>query len=140
MTTTTDKPAYKVGDVVAVDSPKWPGTWKVTKLLPVNVSLENTETGARLRCHPQYLIASADQRVLVESTVIERPRPRLVAGSVVEIAGGRIPDGLYVVLAETALDRYRVAKLGGDAGRYWRSVDGSRMTVVDVSRITVASE
>jgi hypothetical protein len=138
---------WQLGDIVRVSSPKWPGDWEIVKVNPVNLGLVNTATGQRLRCHPSFIAGLASDTpaarpagVIVESVPLPPLSPRFPVGAVVTVAGSaKMGAGPYVVLAETGASQYRLAKLGGDNFRYWRSIDGHRMTLVDPSRITITN-
>jgi hypothetical protein len=148
--TTTKK--FKVGDLVVVNDmysrrEDRGVVYRVTKVLPVNIVAERANgPGRSIRGNPDLFDLAPDsttQRTDAGFATVESVEylPPLACGQIVTIAGAgwREPaDRLYVVLRESADAKVRVARLGGDNGRYWPSVPRQLCTVVEFSRITVA--
>jgi hypothetical protein len=119
----------KIGDLVSVNHPKYPGTWKVAKVGPVNVVVEPTEGqqgGRPLRCPPS-LLTEPGQTPRVYDSVLYNP------GELVRIPTGK-HAGIYVVIADRGADKVNIARLGGDGGAYLRALRGS-ISKVDATEI-----
>lgn len=110
-------PEPTVGARVSVDHPKYPGTWVVKKVGPVNVVLEPENGGRPLRC-PPALLRPPGQTPRVYDTVLYS------VGEVVSIDSGKF-TGMYVVIADRGAHKVNIAKLGGDGGAYVRALRGS---------------
>lgn len=106
---------FRVGDTVTVGESRFPGMWTVDKVCSVNLKL--VQGGSRLTAHPSLCTAWADSDT---AETLELPT-YFDVGAVVRCSGrdARLPR-VAVVLKDDGGDRVRVAKLGGDAGRYWR--------------------
>lgn len=103
-----------VGDQVSIDHPKYPGVWIIKSMGPVNAVVEPAEGGRGLRVpHAMLLFPGAAPTVV--------PNIHYVPGELVRIVEGRFA-GLYVVIADKNGDKVNLARLGGDGGRYVRSV------------------
>lgn len=113
---------YTVGQRVrVVHSERYSGLGTVTKVLPKNVDV-TLDTGRKVRFAPFYLTAK------LEPGRYEAPMPPPTAyvptppcGTIVTTTDKRVA-GPYVVLAESTRKGetcVRIAKLGGDANRYW---------------------
>lgn len=135
------------GDLVVVDptqTNRYVGvTWKVQRKLRVNVVLEDVARPQtrRLRCRPELLLL-ADDATTDSSTVTFIAHAHLSPGDFVVVVhplwrGG---DGVYVVLRDGG-DKVRLARAGGEAGRYWNVPRGwvTRVTAT-VSVTTPESE
>ncbi len=101
----------KVGDVVGVSDPKFPGRWTVVKVNPTTYKLE--QPGRRLTAHHAFVTDAP-----AESETVDIPEPFSPGEIVRARRSQRMGDHLYVVLQDR-LDKVKVARLGGDAGRYW---------------------
>lgn len=102
----------RVGDRVTVAHDKWPGVWIVEKVNAVTVMLEPEGGGRRLRV-PHSLLRDPD--------AAPEPLRFYHPGEFVRVAEGRFA-GLYVVLKDDGGDKVNLARLGGDQGRYVRTV------------------
>jgi hypothetical protein len=130
--TGTTAQAWKIGDRVSVDDPKFPGVWTIVKRLQKNYLLEQDGNPRPLRC-PASLFqppgdASADDFRI----------PWLPA-TVVEYTGTNtnVRPGLYVVMSDTGQPVVRVTRLGGDQGNYWK-LRARYLRVVDAEAVMTA--
>lgn len=122
---------FNPGDQVMIDpdvAGKWAGqVLTVERYLSRNVDLKTAE-GGRLRAPAEYLVAASPELIAAaEATPVEAI---LWPGTVVT---AKNRPGLWVVLAQNASGRYRLARLGGDDGRYVTNATRSNLTEVDVS-------
>lgn len=89
---------------------------------------------------PGYMFvpATEDQIARAEALAPEGKTPEI--GSVVSVKHPGM-DGFFVVLgvATRKAGCFKIARLGGDGGRYYSSIPGSLMTVIDPATITVQS-
>jgi hypothetical protein len=104
----------KVGDLVSVNDPSFPGIWKIRSLGPVNAVLDPVAGGRGLRFPKDGLLDPTTEPLAPEPFVYFAP------GDIVEIADGSKYAGLYAVLADKG-EKVNVALLGGDGGRYVRA-------------------
>lgn len=121
----TGKPVRKVGD-----------TWELMPAPGVKARAENMTKVDRDTEPAPY---SDGARV---ATVVEyKPLPDV--GALVRIgpSHGNLPAGLFVVLGDSRKpNAVRLAKLGGDGGRYWPSVPVDWCTVIDPARVRIEDE
>lgn len=114
-------PTIQIGDTFVVDDGKqFPGVWRVIKVNPKTVRLENAY-GNQLAAEPYFLTPTTEP--------FEAKVP-ITLGTVVTVGNGTHHPGKYVVVAvkgETA----NVAVLGGNNGRYLTAVPFARLTVVE---------
>lgn len=107
--------SYNVDDRVSIDHPKYPGTWIVKKLGPVNAVLEPENGGRQLRA-PQSMLREPGA-----IAVAAPPKKYYNPGNLVRIASGKWA-GLWVVIADRGGATIQLVQLGGsDDGRYLRS-------------------
>ncbi|MCZ7421161.1 hypothetical protein O7605_16785 [Verrucosispora sp. WMMA2121] len=139
---------YAVGDRVIIDPAVARAstrgvTYRVTRLLPVNVVVEPVNGGRAVKVNPTYLrpASSADTTTGGERAMFhEAP---LHPGALVTVtgAGWKQPHGeLYVVLRDTGTGRVSLVPLGGNNGRYWRGVSRHLLTTVDPTRVRLDPE
>jgi hypothetical protein len=142
-----DQPAYRVGDFVMVAGmyarPRDRGViYRVTKVMPVNIVAEPVHGGRPIKGKPDLFVpAPADAHTSATVSTIAYQAP-LSCGEVVTVAGPgwRQPaEQLYVVLRESPDGKVKLARLGGEGGRYWPSIPRSMVTVVDPTRITLST-
>lgn len=108
----------RVGMIVDVSAPGYTDRpWKVVKINPRSIGLQD-ESGRSLRADAFYLTPS-------DATFTAGARERFVIGQVVKFHGGD-----FVVIKTGTGDTYNLAKLGGDAGRYYRSIPATAMAAV----------
>jgi len=115
---------------------RYPGLWRVERLLQVNVVLTPVRregdtyvpTGGRnLRIRPEYLLpapATSEDDTTQAAAVLIKIADPLHVGQVVTVADitHRIPaETLYVVLRDRG-ETVSLVKLGGDNGTYWPRV------------------
>ena len=128
---------FKIGDVVAVDDPKFPGPWVVEKVNPTTYRLTSDQHPRGLRAHHSLVRAYTSE--LRPSEVVD-PRGGLPAtdvGTVVRYTGRHPKAGagtLYVVLKDN-WDTLKVAKLGGDNGRYWPKLPARDFEVFEIANV-----
>lgn len=106
-------------------------TYTVVDKLQKNVVIVPVGGGRRSRVNPAFLVEVESPTAAVAETVPYEPP--LFVGQVVRYVGPgtRIPRVLYVVIGDSATG-YRLAKLGGNNGKYWRSVPQKHLQVVDL--------
>lgn len=113
MTTTY---ALRVGDRVFAEGDKYRGAGTIEKVNPRTI-LVLLDTGVRVKFDPFFLRPLAEGEapppavipedfVVGEVVMLSRPDPRMA--------------GHFVVIGHLGADRSKIAKLGGDAGRYWK--------------------
>lgn len=151
---------YTVGDRVTIDPTVARAstrgvTYRVTRLLPVNVIVEPVDGGRPAKVNPTYLrpAPTADSTTTTDSsstgggthssewTMIHEAS--LHPGTLVTVAGPgwkQPPGELYVVLRDTGTGRVSFVPLGGDNGRYWRGVSRHLLTTVDPTRVRLDPE
>lgn len=136
---------FKTGDLVVVREayarPRDRGrTYRVTNILKVNITVTPIDGGRALRGKPE-LFELAPERfegAVAVATLVPFLAP-LSPGEVVTVVGvgwKEPSDRLYVVLNERGDGKVKLARLGGDNGRYWSSVPRAWLTIVDSSLIT----
>lgn len=127
---------HRIGDLVILSElyarPKDRGVvYRVQDVLKVNIVVEPVNGGRKVRGRPELFEAAPSG---TEARVVGIPYVApLDCGQVVTIAGTtwRQPaDQLWVVLNDGANGKVKVAKLGGDGGRYW-NVPRGMLTVTD---------
>ncbi|MDG4761390.1 hypothetical protein [Micromonospora sp. WMMD710] len=139
---------YSIGDRVTIDPAVARAstrgvTYRVTRLLPVNVVVEPVDGGRPVKVNPAYLrpASAADTTTGRELTMVhEAP---LHPGTLVTVAGAgwkQPPGELYVVLRDTGTGRVSLVPLGGNNGRYWRGVSRHLLTTVDPTRVRLDPE
>lgn len=122
--------------VVWLESPKNPRTLvKVVKVNPKNIKVVKMN-GERWNVHPTFLSPATTEEAATFS--VAEPGGRLVMGTAVRFKSGATTHAsssdLYVVLG-THGGAYRLAKFGGDGGRYFTGIDSSQLEVVQVNEI-----
>jgi hypothetical protein len=117
-----------------INDPKYRGqVFEVEKINPRNIKLVSTDvTKRRVNCHPSFMSEAGAGTVVTEVAL----PTHFVVGEVVQFRPGQTPKGyneedLFVVIGDISPTRKRIAKLGGDSGRYWK-VSGSH-----IERVTV---
>jgi hypothetical protein len=134
---------WKIGDLVVLDelyatSVTRGVVYRVSDILKVNIVVQPVSGGRGLRGKPyQFQAAPKD----AATAAIGVPYvPPVWPGEVVTIAGPgwkQPSEVLWVVIKDNADRKVKVARLGGDAGRYW-TVPRGMLTVVDKSVILEA--
>jgi len=117
----------RVGNVVGIDSKKYPGRWTIVKINPTTIKLEGP-AGVKLTAYPEHIIpAPAESEVAAV-------RPLLVPGQIVRWASAKAEGHLYVVLADNrGRDVVRIVRRGG--GGAWKIPAGRNLTVVDPAEV-----
>jgi hypothetical protein len=137
---------FKLDDLVVIhpdyERPTDRGvTYKVTKLLPVNIQIEPVGGGKRWRVAPHQIQKAPEGGAAVAETIPYLPP--LHFGQVVTVAGPgwkEPTDHLFVVLREKADTKVSLARLGGDEkGRYWPSVPRRFITPVEIASVALKS-
>lgn len=112
--------------------------WKITKVPAasnqVNYTLEPVTGGRGLKAKAYMLVPATDaQRAVAEAQINAEPVLRLLdVGEVVTVTGmPQIDSEQRHVVLGYANDRVKIAKLGGDNGRYWK-IGRRCLHVVDV--------
>ena len=105
------------------DRPLLNKPFRVTKVNPKSIAVED-ENGRVVKT-ASYMLKATD-RPFTKSDV-ELP----TLGSLVRLRG---KDGLFAVVA-VKLDKFNVAKVGGDDGKYFRGVTVAHLTVVDPAEV-----
>lgn len=141
---------FAVKDLVIIN-PLYAQPWdrgviyRVTRVLRVNIEVEPTGGGRKLRANPVMFLHAptdttperSDQAGAATATTVPL-LPTLWPASVVTVAGPgwRHPAGqLWVVLRDKG-DTASIAKLGADAGRYFPKVPRGFLTAVDPAHLT----
>lgn len=119
----------KVGDKVSVDHPKYPGVWTIIRRGPVNSVLRQEGNPRSLRC-PHTMLT--DPGAAPTPTVTTFPATLYHPGELIRVTGKYA--GLYVVIKDGGTDKVNLAKLGGDGGRYLRTVRHG-LERVDVAKV-----
>ena len=138
----TDQETFRIGDLVRVRdeyAKQHQGKiWRISKILKVNVLAEPIGGGRSLRVNPELLEAAPEG---TEAQVKTIPfLPTLWPGQVVTVSGPgwREPkDRFYVVIRQGNDEKVKIARLGGDDGRYWSSVPRAMITVEQVAVVKV---
>lgn len=144
---------FNVGDEVFIldqhnfqpHTGQFAGVARVTALLPKNVKV--SLNGTDVRVSPSLLAHVADfpDRASQRATAV--PLPTITVLDVAKIVRVTVPAGarvskwtypastLFVVLG--VRDRVKVAKLGGEGGRYW-NLPAEWLTVVELAELNIA--
>jgi len=109
-----DRAKLRVGDKVSVDDPKFPGTWTIKALNPVNAVLMPDGGGRGLRAPYRILIEPGTHVSAVTAETYYHP------GELVRITSGKYA-GLWVVITDRGGATVSLARLGGANGQYLRS-------------------
>ena len=140
-----DQPTFRVGDLVMVAEiyarPHDRGViYRVTRVLTVNIVAEPVTGGRPVKGKPELFVpAPADAATTAAVTEIPY-EPPLNSGQIVTVAGPgwrQPPANLYVVLRESPDGKVKLARLGGENGRYWPGIPRRMLTVIDPARITL---
>ncbi|MFC3504107.1 hypothetical protein ACFOOK_24480 [Micromonospora krabiensis] len=139
---------YTVGDRVIIDPAVARAstrgvTYRVTRLLPVNVVVEPVDGGRAVKVNPTYLRPAPKADTTTGSEWTMAHEAPLHPGTLVTVAdaGWKQPPGeLYVVLRDTGTGRVSLVPLGGNNGRYWRGVSRHLLTTVDPTRVRLDPE
>lgn len=106
----------------------------VDRIMPVNVVILPEGGGRGVRVKPFMIGPAPVGGTPAATSQIVAYFPPLWPGQVVSVAGPgwREPEHvLFVVLGDRDNNKTRLAKLGGDEGRYWPKVPRSFITVVE---------
>jgi hypothetical protein len=149
----TAERTFALGDLVTV-KPDMFGSqvstvqvFKITKVphgaREVNYVADPHESGGRGVRGPAYAFEPYDPANPPKPVVgLPWEPPNLLdVGTIVRVKGARQidPTVLYVVTGNSRdLKGNRLVKVGGDGGRYWKSIPTSRCEVIDPSRLYVA--
>jgi hypothetical protein len=145
---------YAIGDRVTIDptvarASTLGVTYRITRLLPVNVVVEPVSGGRPMKINPAHLrpAPTADSTAkaggATTSAVTMLHQAPLHQGTLVTVAGPgwkQPPGELYVVLRDTGTGRVSIVTLGGNNGRYWRGVSRRLLTIVDPTRVRLDPE
>jgi hypothetical protein len=135
--TVTETPAWKIGDRVMIRNDvagKFKGVvFTIVKFLPKNIEIKCETATVRVRPHQLVDVFSTEAAIIAtDMKMMNKPvLPPLVCGMVVRYSGE-----LYVILASDAKGNYRMARLGGEAGKYWTRVPRRSLEIVDVSQLS----
>lgn len=113
--TMTDTPQFQIGDRVTIDHPKAVGVFTITEKLPKNFRVTPVGGGTPMRVSPELMRPVTDDDASDDS--VGQPYVFFHGGQLVTLRG---QTGVFVVLKSTPRG-YSVAKLGGDAGRYYNA-------------------
>lgn len=117
------------GQIVWIHAKKGKVLGKIIKVNRVNIKVQD-EAGLTYTADPMYLSNTSTEDAALWSptgTAAAGSTTHLTMGQIVKFKSGR--SGLYVVLGAHS-GAYRVAKLGGDKGRYIRGVLPTSVEVV----------
>ncbi|MFF0172910.1 hypothetical protein [Micromonospora profundi] len=139
---------YAIGDRVTIDPAVARAstrgvTYRVTRLLPVNVVVEPVEGGRPVKVNPTCLRPAHKADTTTGSEWSMAHEAPLQPGTLVTVAGAgwkQPPGELYVVLRDTGTGRVSLVPLGGNNGRYWRGVSRHLLTTVDPTRVRLDPE
>ncbi len=115
---------FAVNDIIACDGQEF----IVTKVNSVNLKARNLKTGQPWNINKYMATFLRKSSPTDHVKAVEAVSNALELGSVV-----KFKNDAYVVLALQAGGTYRIAKLGGDKNRYYKSV--SRTSLTAISRI-----
>jgi len=129
---------FKIGDVVAVDDPKFPGPWTVAKVNKATYTLSSADPrfARGLRAH-HYTVRPF---VGDAAPAFDDPRnglPMQSVGALVKYTGRNPKVGagsVFVVLSDN-FDTLKVARLGGDDGRYWPKLNARDFEVFEIANV-----
>lgn len=99
---------------------------KVLKVNPKNIKVQK-EDGQVWNVAPSFLFETEPGEVFA---TLPEPAMRLVTGMVVKFTSSKMPQDLFVVIGEHG-GAYRLSKLGGDGGRYYRGILSTQVEVVN---------
>lgn len=107
----------------------------------VNYTVTPLSGGIGLRGRAECFVLATDDEVARAQAHAEAVGPALVAGQVVRAKPGASVEGVFVVLgdAKKTRDCYRLARFGGDGGRYYASVPAASLALVEVDAETLVS-
>lgn len=127
------------GQIVFVEAPRaGKGLGKVIKVNPKNIKIL-MEDGSRWNMAPTFIKRAATSEEILafeEITKSGATEKGLTLGTVVQFknnTGDR--EGVFVVIGFHG-GAWRLAKLGGDKGRYYRGIDASSLVIVDFDLAT----
>ena len=95
--------------------------------------------GPRIRCRPEALRTATAEEIEAARAQAERRRPQLHLGQVVTVTGRSFPTSattLWTVIKTHPDGDAALAQLGGDKGRYYRSIPRSMITPLSAEQIT----
>ena len=129
----------KIGDLLGVDHAKCYGkTYRVTKVNPTTVVLTEVVADGQIPGRPtkahRSLLTFAPVSGRNGATAVEVPfdsTPMPVLGAVVTHAR---KTGAFVIVGFTG-DKARIARLGGDANRYFRGIRAADLTVLELAEV-----
>jgi hypothetical protein len=118
-------------------------TYVVTELIGQRISMEPVAGGRGLRAAHEHVRRLDPSSREYEAAKAQHQKvagsPKLYPGSIVKVT---VPtwkdgDGPYVVLA-VAEATAKLARLGGDSGRYWPKIPIAALVAVDAARVIAA--
>lgn len=115
---------FQVNDIIACEGQEF----MVTKVNPVRLKARNLKTGQPWNIDKYMATFLRKSSAYDHVKAVEAVSQALELGSMVEFK-----NDVYVVLALQAGGTYRIAKLGGDHNRYYKSV--SRAALKSVTRV-----
>jgi hypothetical protein len=98
---------------------------KVLKVNPKNIKVK-AEDGTRWNCSPVFLFEAP-----AGTTFTEGAAAPVVLGSVVRFKDAKRNKYPLMVVVGSHAGAWRLAKLGGDKGRYYRGIDAADLEIVD---------
>lgn len=132
------------GDVVGVNSPKFPGRWIVEKRNPATVLLAPEGGGRGLKAHYGLICAAPEAGAEVPATIGQPyvPLTHFDCGSFVRYSGtqsvaGITPGALAVVLVDKG-SAVNIAKLGGNGDRYMICKHRENLTAASLAEVAEA--
>jgi hypothetical protein len=105
----------------------------------VNYVAENIRTGSRTRGRFNCFVR-ADSTAVAQVEMVPFVE-HLLPGDVVKAIGsrwGKDQDAIFTVLAAKRNEQYRIAKLGGDNGRYFDNIPRAMIEKVELTGFTVS--
>lgn len=102
---------------------------KVKKINPKNVKVV-TESGAAWGCSPSFLLLPEPHEVF-EAAAGSASSSDLHMGTAVRFIDGRVA-GIFVICGSHS-GSWRLAKLGGNGGRYYSGIATERLEVVNLN-------
>ena len=116
-----------VGQIVIISGSRLKGIAKVTKVAQKNLQVVTAE-GDRWSVHPSFASPAPAGDYEEFRTAKSAAAPKITLGSLVRYADK--PKDLYVAIGKRD-GLWRIARLGGDNGSYFRGVSAHRLTLVN---------
>lgn len=116
-----------VGQIVTISGSRLKGIAKVTKVAQKNLQVVTPE-GDRWSVNPFFASPAPAGDYEEFRTAKSAADPKITLGSLVRFAD--MPKDLYVAIGKHS-GLWRIARLGGDNGSYYRGISSDRLTVVN---------